>query len=84
VLGAAAAAVLARQFGDHTPFSIDSLSLPGVTRRFESFSQAARENADSRVFCGIHWRTSTRAGVAQGQQIGEFVFDHELAPIRRH
>lgn len=83
VLGAAAAAVLARQFGDRTTFEIDSLSLPGVTRRFESFSQAARENADSRVYCGIHWRTSTRAGVAQGQQIGEFVFEHELARSRR-
>lgn len=83
VLGAAAAAVLARQFGDRTAFSIDSLSLPGVTRRFESFSQAAQENADSRVYCGIHWRTSTRAGLAQGRRIGEFVFEHELGADSR-
>lgn len=83
VLGAAAAAVLARQFGDRTAFSIDSLSLPGTVRSFDSFSQAARENADSRVYCGIHWRTSVRAGVAQGEKIGDFVFEHELAPLRR-
>jgi hypothetical protein len=83
VLGAAAAAVLARQFGDRTAFSIDSLSLPGTIRSFDSFSQAARENADSRVYCGIHWRTSVRAGVAQGEKIGDFVFEHELAPLRR-
>lgn len=83
VLGAAAATVLARQFGDGTAFSIDSTSLPGVTRSFRSFSEAARENADSRVYCGIHWRTSTRAGVEQGERIGAFVVEHELAPARR-
>jgi hypothetical protein len=80
VLGAAAAAVLAREFGDQTPFVIDSQSLPGVLRRFTSFSEAARENAASRVYCGIHWRTSTHAGLEQGERIGEHVFEHQLAP----
>jgi membrane-associated phospholipid phosphatase len=83
VLGAAAAAVLSRQFGDSTPFTSDSLTLPGVTRQFTSFSQAARENADSRVYCGIHWRSSTRAGLEQGQRIGELVFEQQLAPTCR-
>jgi hypothetical protein len=81
VLGAAAAAVLARQFGDSTPFVIDSLTLPQVTRSFGSFSEAARENADSRVYCGIHWRTSTHAGLEQGERIGEHVFEHQLEPL---
>jgi hypothetical protein len=80
VLGAAAAAVLSRQFGDATAFTSDSLTLPGVTRQFASFSQAARENADSRVYCGIHWRSSTRAGLEQGRRIGELVFEEQLAP----
>lgn len=81
VLGAAAAAVLASELGDETPFSADSLSLPGVTRQFASFSQAARENAESRIYCGIHWRSSTRAGLEQGYRIGRFVAEHELAPV---
>jgi hypothetical protein len=80
VLGAAATAVLARQFGDHTSFVIDSLSLPGVLRSFTSFSEAARENAASRVYCGIHWRTSTDAGLEQGERIGEHVFERQLPP----
>jgi len=80
VLGAAAAAVLARQFGDHTPFVIDSLTLPGVLRSFSTFSEAARENAASRVYCGIHWRTSTFAGLEQGERIGQHVFEHQLTP----
>ena len=70
----------ARQFGDHTPFVIDSLTLPGVTRGFTTFSEAARENAASRVYCGIHWRTSTFAGLEQGDRIGEHVFEHQLQP----
>lgn len=84
VLGAAAAAVLARYFGDETAFEIDSLTLPGVTRRFDRFSQAAEENGDSRVYCGIHWRSSVRAGLEQGRRIGHYVFEHELGRAHRH
>lgn len=80
VLGAAAAAVLAREFGDHTAFAIDSLTLPGVLRSFASFSEAAQENAASRVYCGIHWRSSTYAGLEQGQRIGEHVASRQLGP----
>jgi len=80
VLGAAAAEVLARYFGDATPFGTDSLSLAGVVRTFPGFRAAARENADSRVYCGIHWRHSTDAGVLQGQQIGRYTFEHYFVP----
>jgi membrane-associated phospholipid phosphatase len=83
LLGAAAAAVLLRAFGDHGTFTADSLTLPGVTRQYESFSQAARENAESRVFCGIHWRTSVESGLDQGFRVGHHVFEHALAPVRR-
>lgn len=84
VLGAAAAAVLTRYFGDQTPFIADSLSLPGVTRSFESFDGAAHENADSRVYCGIHWRSSIEAGLEQGQRIGHYVYEHALRRAHRH
>lgn len=85
VLGAAAAEVLARYFGDRTTFTIDSLSLPGVTRSFQGFRQAARENAESRVYCGIHWRSSIEAGLEQGRLIGRYVYRHALRGERpRH
>jgi membrane-associated phospholipid phosphatase len=83
VLGAAAAAVLGRVLDDRTPFTADSLTLPGVTRQFESFSQAARENAESRVYCGIHWRSSIDSGLEQGRRVGEHVVEHALEPVRR-
>jgi membrane-associated phospholipid phosphatase len=73
VLGAAAAEVLIRNFGDHTPFSVISTTLPGAIRHFKRFSDAARENGMSRVYGGIHFLHSVREGYAQGQGIGRSV-----------
>ena len=38
----------------------------GITRKFWSFSEAARENGASRVFAGIHFATAVQAGYEQG------------------
>ena len=83
VLGAAAAEVLARFFGtDEISFSTTSgAPFAGITRSFTSFSQAAQENADSRVYAGIHFRTACRHGLAQGKQIGRYTFKHALRPV---
>jgi hypothetical protein len=57
-----AATVLAAFFGtDNISFSLSSDSLPGVTRSYTSFSQAAQEASDSRVYAGIHWRFDVQA-----------------------
>ena len=53
---------------------------PGITRSFASFSQAAQENADSRVYAGIHFRTACRHGLLQGVQVGGYAFEHALQP----
>jgi membrane-associated phospholipid phosphatase len=83
VLGAAAAAVLERFFGtDFVNFAMTSgAPYPGITRKFWSFSEAARENGASRVFAGIHFSTAVNAGYLQGSQIGTWVFEHALRPI---
>jgi hypothetical protein len=72
VLGGAAAAVLAAVFGtDQVAFTMTSgAPFAGLTRAFTSFSQAAQENADSRVYAGVHFRTACRDGVGLGQKIG--------------
>jgi hypothetical protein len=53
----------------------------GITRHFSSFSQAARENADSRVYAGIHFRTACRDGLKLGGKIGKFIVGHVLEPL---
>ncbi len=80
VLGAAAAEVLARFFDDNViPFTTTSgAPFPGITRSFTSFSQAAQENADSRVYAGIHFRTACEDGLKQGRKVGKFAVLHFL------
>ncbi|HEU4389800.1 MAG TPA: vanadium-dependent haloperoxidase [Blastocatellia bacterium] len=83
VLGAAAATVMARFFGtDFVSFSTTSgAPYTGITRRFWSFSEAARENGASRVLAGIHFSTAVRAGYQQGESVGSWVFEHALRPV---
>jgi hypothetical protein len=54
----------------------------GVTRRFYSFSEAALENAHSRVLAGIHFRAACAAGLEQGRRIGEYALENYFQPIR--
>src|SRR5262249_19182652 len=53
-------------------------------RHYESFSQAAAENAASRIFLGIHWRFDAIEGVSAGDRIADIVFDTKLRPRHGH
>jgi hypothetical protein len=76
VFGGAASTILANFFGDDTSFEIPSQELPGVSRSYSSFSQAADENADSRLFGGVHINAANIDGVLVGEDVGNFVFDN--------
>ena len=78
VFAGAATQVLARFFGDNTSFDIPSQELPGVARSYGSFSQLGREDADSRLYGGVHVDLATVDGVKVGQDVGNFVFDNVL------
>ena len=73
VLGAAAAEVLIRTFGDRTRFSVISTTLPGAVRDYQSLSDAAHENGLSRVYGGIHFLHAVQDGCRQGKGIGRAV-----------
>jgi CARDB len=83
--GGAAASVLENFFGEDVSFEIASQELPGVTRYFDgygdvnSFQEAALENANSRVYGGVHLDSSVQDGLAAGQDIGAYVADNFLA-----
>ena len=80
--GAAVATVMARFFNtDFISFSMTSgAPYPGITRKFWSFSEAARENGASRILNGIHFSTAVNAGYIQGERVGEWVFANALRP----
>lgn len=73
VLGWAAAEVLRNLFGDDVRFTATSLTLPGVTRTFKSFSAAAEENGQSRLYAGIHFKHAVKDGKSQGRSVGREV-----------
>jgi hypothetical protein len=91
VEGGAASEVLARFFGnDRVAFELCSYTLPEgsrcddaapVLRSYRSFSQAAEENAYSRILDGYHFRNAAEAGTRHGRKIGRRVVNLALRPL---
>lgn len=81
-LGNAAATVLNAIVGSNTGFTMTSTSAEPAnsTRSFVNFDQAAQENADSRVFAGIHFRFSCERGLELGKRIGDWTVENRLKP----
>jgi hypothetical protein len=77
----AAAAALAAFFGaDAVEFASTSEGLPGVGRRFPSFSVAAADAGRSRIFGGIHFEFDNADGLMVGRAIGEQVCRDNFRP----
>jgi hypothetical protein len=81
--GAGAAMIEAIVPGRGQPITTTSGSLPGVSRTFATVADAAKENADSRVYIGYHFRHATVRGNEQGQSVGAYVASHALLPITK-
>jgi hypothetical protein len=65
--------VLENFFGtDAFTFSLSNASV-NITRTFTSFSQAANEASESRIFAGQHFQYDQTAGQEQGSRVASFV-----------
>ena len=71
VSGTVARRCLRSTCGDATP----------VFRSYTSFSQAAVENAHSRIFIGFHFRKSVEEGTEYGRKIGKRAANLYLRPV---
>jgi hypothetical protein len=90
VEGGAAAQVLARFFGTDTiSFSNCSHTLPAgqtcadptpTLRHFTRLSQAADENAVSRIYIGFHFRDAVEIGTRHGEKIADRTVNLHLRP----
>jgi pimeloyl-ACP methyl ester carboxylesterase len=90
---AAAMAVFADTFGDRRWFYMstpqvdaagplsEKIPMRPATRAFDSFSQAARECAWSRVYLGIHFRYDAIEGTRLGSRIGQLAVRKLLRPL---
>ena len=82
VLGNSAATVLNAIVGSDVGFTMMSTSADPSqpTRTLKNFSAAAKENADSRVLAGLHFRFSCESGLKLGEDIGKWVVGNHLKP----
>lgn len=68
---------------DQIAFTFESDDLPGRPRSYKTLSQADQENADSRVYMGVHWRFDQTVGQQQGHKVAEYIYNNAMQPIRR-
>ncbi len=92
-MGAAHAGIMAALVGDAYSFDLgsDEFSNPGspafgaydpnLTRHFDSFSEAALENALSRIYLGVHYYIDAIDSNTLGYQVAEWVFANNLQPV---
>ena len=82
--GAVVSAILEQFFGtDNITFTLgtDDADAAGVERTFHSLSDAAWENAISRVFLGVHWIFDAEAGNQLGYDIGYYISSNFMTLI---
>ena len=73
-ISASAATALTVVFGDNFAFTDSTEMEYGMTARsFNSFLEASREAANSRLLGGIHYKLANDVGFNFGRQIGEFI-----------
>ncbi len=84
--GGAAAGALQDFFGtDGIAFGTTNTANPlPVTRSYTSFSQAADEIVDARVWSGIHFRLADEVGVRIGRKVSRWRQQHYFRPARKH
>ena len=59
----------------------DGIVRPLKPRSFNSLSEAEEENAQSRIYLGIHWAFDKSEGISQGRNVADYVFAHTFTPL---
>jgi hypothetical protein len=84
-LGASAARALALAFGTNdVPFTVvwrGSGSNPDVPKSYTGFWQFAEDEADSRIYGGIHFRFDNDASQVVCSEVAEYVHDTKMRPL---
>ena len=79
-LSGAASRVLTTVFGERARFTHRTDTAPFAPRTHGSFSAAADEANNSRVYGGIHFRSAVRDGRTIGDNVGRLVMDNLMRP----
>jgi hypothetical protein len=80
-VSSAAASVLASFYGDATSFTVTSAGVPGIQRDFTTFSSAAQQVEDARIYAGFHFRFSCTDAAALGADVARYVTSTLMQPV---
>jgi membrane-associated phospholipid phosphatase len=93
-IGGALFEILRKFWPDRTPFlfvsdewngknsDVDGYRRPFWPIYFNSFREAEKENAQSRIYIGIHWQFDADRGIEQGNLVGDYLFRHAFRPVK--
>jgi hypothetical protein len=87
-VSASAARAMKLMYGsDEMAFTLTwlgSAGHPDVSRSYSSFSQLAEDQANSRIYGGIHFRYESLVSQASCPQVAEYVFANFMQPRWEH
>jgi hypothetical protein len=79
-LTAAFLRVLSNLWDDDHPITIASPGFPSASKTYPSFSAAANEVGEARIWAGLHFRFSMETGLHVGQQLADHLTANFLTP----
>ena len=80
-IGTSQSTILALFFGrDDIPFSHTWAGAGGATRSYVGFTAMANEQANARIYGGIHFRFDNVAGQSVGRNVANYVFQNFMRP----
>ena len=59
----------------------DGALRPYAPQTFSSFSEAEHDNAESRIYNGVHWEFDATSGIELGHDVARFVMEHAFRRI---
>ncbi len=92
--GGALFEILRHYYPDATPFTFLSDEWNGKNRdvsgrlrpyhpmSYANFHQAEFDNAESRIYLGIHWQFDADQGILEGNKVADWVFGHAFQPLK--
>ena len=80
-IGASQAAILVLFFGrDDIPFQHTWEGAGGATRSYAGFAAMGNEQAEARIYGGIHYRFDNVAGQSIGRNVANYIFQNLMRP----
>jgi len=91
--GGALFQILRHFWPDETPFTFISDEFNGKNKdingnlmplrpaSYKSFRDAEYDNAQSRIYLGIHWQFDADQGIIEGNHVGDYVFNNSFRPV---